>query len=119
MNDGFQRVLDHIRSTAETEFAKGKLFERLMKTYFREDPLYSDRFSKVWLWSEWAATRPDFDANDIGIDLVAGGARWRLLRHSVQVLRTRYAPVQTATRFVPCGLSARAIHRTYRRRYRR
>ena len=71
MNDGFQRVLDHIRSTAETEFAKGKLFERLMKTYFREDPLYSDRFSKVWLWSEWAATRSDFDANDIGIDLVA------------------------------------------------
>ena len=71
MSDGFQRVLDHIRSIAETEFAKGKLFERLMKTYFREDPLYSDRFSNVWLWSEWAATRSDFDANDIGIDLVA------------------------------------------------
>ena len=71
MSDGFQRVLDHIRSTAETEFAKGKLFERLMKTYFREDPLYSDRFANVYLWSEWVATRSDFDANDIGIDLVA------------------------------------------------
>ena len=71
MSDGFQRVLDHIRSTAETEFAKGKFFERLMKTYFREDPLYNDRFSNVWLWSEWTATRPDFDAIDTGIDLVA------------------------------------------------
>ncbi len=59
MSDGFQRVLNHIRATTETEFAKGKLFERLMKKYLHEDPLYSDRFANVWLWSEWAATRPD------------------------------------------------------------
>ena len=71
MDDGFQRVLDHIRSIAETEVEKGRLFERLMKAYFQQDPLYRDRFSQVWLWSEWAATRPDFDGADIGIDLVA------------------------------------------------
>ena len=71
MIDGFQRVLDHIRSIAGSEFEKGRLFERLMKRYFQQDPLYRDRFSKVWLWSDWAATRPDFSANDTGIDLVA------------------------------------------------
>ena len=71
MTDGFQRVLDHIRSIAGTEVEKGRLFERLMKAYFQQDPLYRDRFSDVRLWSEWAATRPDFDGADIGIDLVA------------------------------------------------
>ena len=64
MIDGFQRVLDHIRSIAGSEFEKRRLFERLMKRYFQQDPLYRDRFSKVWLWSDWAATRPDFPAKD-------------------------------------------------------
>ncbi|MCY3682860.1 MAG: DEAD/DEAH box helicase family protein [Gemmatimonadetes bacterium] len=71
MSDGFQQVLDHIRSIADSEFEKGRLFERLMKTYFTQDPLYRDRFSEVWLWSEWAEERPDFDGKDTGIDLVA------------------------------------------------
>ena len=71
MIDGFQHVLDHIRSIAGTEAEKGRLFERLMKAYFAKDALYSERFANVSLWSEWAATRPDFDAADIGIDLVA------------------------------------------------
>ncbi len=71
MIDGFQRVLDHIRAIAGTEAEKGRLFERLMKTYFEQDPVYRDRFSDVRLWSEWAAGRPDFDGADTGIDLVA------------------------------------------------
>ena len=71
MTDGFQRVLDHIRAIADTEAEKGRLFERLMKTYFQQDPLYRERFAEVRLWSEWAATRPDFDGTDTGIDLVA------------------------------------------------
>ena len=71
MNDGFQRTLDHIRAIAESEAHKGRLFERLMKTYFTKDPIYRERFSAVWLWSEWAAQRPDFDGTDTGIDLVA------------------------------------------------
>ncbi len=68
---GFQRVLDHIRSIAESEAHKGRLFERLMKAYFAQDPLYRDRFSNVWLWHEWARHYPGFDARDTGIDLVA------------------------------------------------
>ena len=71
MSNGFQRVLDHIRSIAGSEAEKGRLFERLMKTYFTLDPIYRDRFTNVWLWPEWAATRPEFDGADIGIDLVA------------------------------------------------
>ena len=70
MSNGFQRVLDHIRSIAGTEAEKGRLFERLMKAYFRQDPLYGDRFSDVWLWSEWRQRQPEFGP-DIGIDLVA------------------------------------------------
>ena len=71
MADGFQRVLDHIRSIAGTKAEKGRLFERLMKAYFEQDPLYRDRFANVWLWSEWTAARSDFRGGDTGIDLVA------------------------------------------------
>ena len=71
MTGGFQRTLDHIRSIADSEAGKGRLFERLMKTYFIEDPLYKERFSGVWLWSEWASRQPGFDGADTGIDLVA------------------------------------------------
>ena len=71
MSNGFQRTLDHIRSIADSEAHKGRLFERLIKTYFIKDPLYQERFSQVWLWAEWAALKPDFDGTDTGIDLVA------------------------------------------------
>ena len=71
MSNGFQRALNHIRSSAGSEFEKGRLFERLMKAYLRQDPLYRERFLTVWLWSEWAETRPDFTAKDTGVDLVA------------------------------------------------
>ena len=71
MSDGLQRALNHIREEAATPFSQGRLFERLMKRYFREDPLYSDRFSDVWLYGEWAPHQTGFDAQDTGIDLVA------------------------------------------------
>ena len=71
MSNGFQRTLDHIRSIAGSEAEKGRLFERLMKTYFVKDPLYKERFCNVWLWSEWADLQPGFDGTDTGIDLVA------------------------------------------------
>ena len=69
--NGFENALHHIRAIAGTEAAKGRLFERLMKRYFSEDPLYRDRFANVRLWGEWAAEQPDFDGADTGIDLVA------------------------------------------------
>ena len=71
MKYSFENVLNHLRSIAGTEVEKGRLFERLMKAYLIGDPLYQDRFSHVWLWSEWSAMRPDFSGGDTGVDLVA------------------------------------------------
>ena len=71
MSEGFERTLDHLRSLSDSEAKKGRLFERLMKTFFTADPVYKERFSDVWLWSEWAGRRSDFDGADIGVDLVA------------------------------------------------
>ena len=71
MSGGFQQALDHIRADAGSHAVRGATFERLMKRYFRQDPLYTDRFSDVWLWSEWAVRRPGFAGQDTGVDLVA------------------------------------------------
>ena len=71
MSYGFQQTLDQIRAESGSQAGRGALFERLVKRYFREDPLYADRFSDVWLWSEWASKRTDFTGQDTGVDLVA------------------------------------------------
>ena len=70
-NPGFQSTLDYIRETAQSERRKGDLFERLMLTYFSQDPDYQQQFSEVYLYKDWAALQTGYDANDIGIDLVA------------------------------------------------
>ena len=71
MSNGFQEALDYIRSKAGSEVEKGRFFERLMKKFFIEDPVYKERFTHVWLWSEWANLKSSFDGGDTGIDLVA------------------------------------------------
>ena len=70
-DNGFYDSLNFIRENANSQYGVGKVFERLIKTYLLEDPFYKRRFSDVYLWSEWAGIRPEFDANDLGIDLVA------------------------------------------------
>ena len=65
----FGQVLDHLRSVAKDDGAtKGRLFERLIRSFLRTDELYRDRFRNVWLWDEYPGRngRPDF-----GIDVVA------------------------------------------------
>ena len=71
VNLGFQSTLDYIREAARSERQKGDLFERLMLTYFSQDPDYQQQFSEVYLYKDWAALQTGYDANDIGIDLVA------------------------------------------------
>ena len=71
MGYGFEQTLDQIRAEAGSHAERGALFERLVKQYLRQDPVYADQFSEVWLWSEWAARRPDFTGQDTGVDLVA------------------------------------------------
>ena len=70
-DNGFYNALNYIRENANTQYGKGRLFERLIRSYLLEDPFYQKRFSEVYLWSEWAERRPEFDGVDIGIDLVA------------------------------------------------
>lgn len=61
-------VLDELRSLATSEADKGSRFERLMKSYFRIDPVFTDQFSDVWLWVEYPGNN---GKHDTGIDLVA------------------------------------------------
>jgi superfamily II DNA or RNA helicase len=46
---------------------RGKQFERLVKWWLTQDPIWSRKVKNVWLWDEW----PDYPGRDIGIDLVA------------------------------------------------
>ena len=120
MNDGFQRTLDHIRAIAESEAHKGRLFERLMKTYFTKDPIYRERFSAVWLWSEWASPTSRLRRHRYGGRSGCRGTRRQgLLRHSVQVLRPWHANLEAPARFVHRRLGARTVHDPYRCGHRR
>ena len=99
-NPGFQSTLAYIREAAQSERRKGDLFERLMLTYFSQDPDYQQQFSEVYLYKDWAALQTGYDANDIGIDLVAKERDWRILCHPVQMLRRKHTDLKTASRFI-------------------
>ena len=70
-DNGFQSALNHIRETSDSEYGKGRRFERMMKVFFLEDPIYKNRFTDVWLWNEWTDHQQEFSRQDLGIDLVA------------------------------------------------
>ncbi len=63
----FDEVLSTIRASATSTSDLGKRFERLTKDFFKIDSMYSRRFRRVYLWSEW----PKRDGTDTGIDIVA------------------------------------------------
>ena len=64
----FDDVLDRIRREGGGDKrAIGTAFERLMCDFFKADKFYSQRFSDVYMWGEWAGR----DGPDTGIDLVA------------------------------------------------
>ena len=57
-----------IRAHVPTPQGQGQVFERLVKAFLTHDPLFAERFSRVWLWREWPGNRGE---RDTGIDLVA------------------------------------------------
>ena len=63
-NQGFTTLLASLSPDALT---RGKQFERLVKWWLTQDPIWSRKIKNVWLWDEW----PDYPGRDIGIDLVA------------------------------------------------
>lgn len=63
----FYDVLEQIRKEATSKRDLGTKFEKITRDFFKTDKLYSNRFSKVYLWKEW----PGNDGADTGIDLIA------------------------------------------------
>ena len=62
-SSGFATLLASLSPDALT---RGKQFERLVKWWLTQDPIWSRKIKNVWLWGEW----PDYPGRDIGIDLV-------------------------------------------------
>lgn len=49
-------LLEKFRQNSQTEREKGNYFERLVKVYLLNEPIYKDLFNgQVWLWEEWRA----------------------------------------------------------------
>lgn len=69
-------LLEKFRQNSQTEREKGNYFEKLVKVYLLNEPIYKDLFNgQVWLWEEWRAyciqTNKYDPGVDAGIDLVA------------------------------------------------
>ena len=62
-------LFENIRAHVPTDQGRGHVFQRLMKAFLSEDPLFSERFTRVWQWHEWPGRPPG--EPDTGIDLVA------------------------------------------------
>lgn len=70
MASTLSQVLDRIRESTKgyPESVKGHRFEILCKRFLENEPVYKERFSKVWLWIDWPYRGK---VQDQGIDLVA------------------------------------------------
>ena len=62
-------LLNSYRSETLNERDKGTAFEKLVAAWLVTDPVQSQRFERVQLWSDWARSQ-GHNRNDIGIDLV-------------------------------------------------
>ncbi len=65
---GISDILAEFREAAASKRDMGDKFERLFANFLVTEPHYRERFSDVWMWSEWPGRgkKPD-----TGIDLVA------------------------------------------------
>jgi len=61
-------VLAYFREEASSNRDLGDRFERLICRYLELDPIYAERFSRVWMWNEWPRKG---NVGDVGIDVVA------------------------------------------------
>ena len=57
MISALQKLLDRYRRNSRTEREKGEYFELLVKNFLENDPLYTDLFSQVWTYAEWARSQ--------------------------------------------------------------
>lgn len=66
----FDDVLKHIYDTANSTRDQGAQFEKATVFFLKNDPMWQQRFSDVWLWND----APIRTGQDIGVDLVARDA---------------------------------------------
>ncbi|MYD05156.1 MAG: DEAD/DEAH box helicase [Acidimicrobiia bacterium] len=59
-------ALDRLRADISGKYRRGRAFEKLVRNALLENPQYKERFTKLWLWSDW----PEAGGVDLGIDLV-------------------------------------------------
>lgn len=89
------QVIDWIRTSSESEREKGDKFERATRFYLEHDPVYSQKFSRVWMWKD----APTNDGIDMGIDLVAqdaeDGSFWAIQCKCYQKATLDYNDVAT------------------------
>ncbi|ULR52824.1 DEAD/DEAH box helicase [Streptomyces deccanensis] len=78
-------MLRVIREKSRTNRELGTAFERLMVRFLSTDPVWSEQFSRVWMYGEWPGAAGSHTAGsqkDLGIDLVAQeretGALWAI-----------------------------------------
>ncbi len=60
-------ILDQFRAEAASNRDLGDRFERLICRYLELDPIYVERFSRVWMWNEFPRKG---NVGDVGIDIV-------------------------------------------------
>ena len=73
-------VLSKFREISYTERLKGAKFEKLMQRWLMADPIYSEMFTKVWMWADSPCVKT-LGKTDLGIDLVAlddNGGYWAI-----------------------------------------
>ena len=58
-------VLGQFREAASSNRDLGDRFERLICLYLELDPIYTERFSNVWMFNEWSRKG---NVGDEGID---------------------------------------------------
>lgn len=68
MTTTIETLLEEFRQAAIHNRDLGDMFERLIANYLVTDPMYQDKYSDVWLWTEWPGRG---NKPDTGIDLVA------------------------------------------------
>jgi predicted helicase len=61
-------ILAYFREEALSNRDLGDRFERLICRYLELDPIYAERYSRVWMWNEWPRKG---NVGDVGIDIVA------------------------------------------------
>jgi predicted helicase len=68
MTRTIHNILDQFRDEATSNRDLGDRFERLICRYLELDPIYVERFSRVWMWNEFPQKGK---VGDVGIDIVA------------------------------------------------